>query len=270
MGDNWRNMSPNVPKKNQTMREISVLLGIPEIAPTAGSSIPSIFFTSIASEMGIPPVHGMPNMARKIIEASHLDWNDKFSSESTPSGGGGTVTAIGLLQVKNAVLAWLGEDLEELPALITNQDWMPNPDWKNIRDLLPRETLEVISRPGASDFRQQVLTEYDSQCAISGYRAVEAIDVAHIVPYYGPESDDIQNALPLRADFHRLFDRGLIRIAYNMPQRNFIVKMHDQIIDDYFDYHDKELILPNDPLSHPSKSALLHQHVLFKELWTVI
>ena len=270
MSDNTGNMNASVPKKVQTMREISALLNIPEMAPTVGSSIPSVFFTSIAAEMGISPVFGMPNLARKIIEASHLDWHEKFSSEFTPSGGGGTVTALGLLQVKNAVLIWLGQEVQDLPASVAGHDWEPDSEWQRIRRELPRETVEVLSRPGAAEFREFVLTEYDNQCAISGFTTLEAIEVAHIVPYFGPQSDDVQNAMPLRVDLHRLFDRGLLRISYDISTRKFRCKIHDQVMDDYSDFHEKEVNLPKDPLSHPSKFAIQHQHNLFKEMWTVI
>lgn len=113
-----------------------------------------------------------------------------FLVSLTPSGGGGTVTAIGLLQVKNAVLEWLGKPIDPLPAEVIFDEWAPNVDWKEMRMTLPKELREVATRPGAGDFRDLVLTEYDSQCAITQNKTVEAIEVAHIVPYFGPESDE--------------------------------------------------------------------------------
>lgn len=270
MYDNLGIMTRSIPKKSQTMLEISHLLGIPEILPTVGSSVPSVFFTSIASEMGLPTVNGMPAMAKIIILNAHLTWHDEFSSELAPSGGGGTVTALGLMQVKNAVLVWQGKDPEPLPAEVIFEDWEPNKNWLEIRKTLPKEVREVTMRPGAAAFRDLVLTEYDNQCVVTGYRAIEAIDIAHIVPYYGPESDEIQNAIPLRADIHRLFDQGLVRIEYDSSIRKYIVKMHDFILDDYSDYHNKALILPHDALSFPSRSALLEKQKLHKHLWQII
>jgi len=263
-------MTQRVPKKAETIREISKLIGIPEYPLNRGSSIPAAFFTSIAIQMGIPVVPGMPQMARKIIEASHLPWNEKFSSELTPSGGGGTVTAIGLLQVKNAVLEWLGKPTQPLPSEVIFDEWEPNSHWRELRVSLPKEWREVANRPGASEFRDLVLTEYEAQCAISQNRTSEAIEVAHIVPYFGPESDELQNAIPMRVDIHRLFDRGLIRVIYNHATKKFISKVHDKIMQDYFEIHNRELLIPKDPLSVPSKKALQEQHELHKELWTEI
>ena len=270
MYDNLGIMTRSIPKKSQTMLEISHLLGFPEILPTVGSSVPSVFFTSIAAEMGLPTVNGMPAMAKKIIENAHLAWHEEFSSELAPSGGGGTVTALGLLQVKNAVLVWQGKIAEPLPSEIIFEDWQPSEKWLEIRKSLPKELREVIMRPGAAEFRDLVLTEYDKQCVVTGYRAIEAIDIAHIVPYYGPESDELQNAIPLRADIHRLFDQGLVRIEYDSSIRKYMVKIHDFIFDDYSDYHNKALILPHDALSVPSRSALLEKQKLHKHLWQTI
>ena len=252
------------------MNEISQLLGIPEIAPTVGSSIPSIFFTSIASEMGIHTVHGMPAMARKIIENSHLTWHEEFSSELAPSGGGGTVTALGLLQVKNAILIWQGLTPEPLPTEIIFDEWKPNENWKELRGSLPKTEQEITTRPGAAAFREMVLIEYDNQCAVTGFQTVDAIEVAHIVPYYGPESDEIQNAIPLRSDIHKLFDKGLLRIKYDNSTRRYLVFIHDYAMDDYSDFHEKRLIMPHDSLSSPSKAALLEQQKIHKRMWQII
>jgi hypothetical protein len=270
MGDNLRNMTRIVPQKSQIMQEIAILLGLPELKPGVGSSVPSLFFTSIASEMGIPVVQGMPNMARKIIESSHLPWLPEFSSEGMPSGGGGTVTALGLLQLKNAVLVWKGESPEPLPGLLLVEDWEPEYSWQEIRKSLPRETQEVIARPSAAEFRKLVLDEYDNQCCISGYSATTAIEVAHIIPYYGIESDLIQNAIPLRVDLHRLFDQGLIRIEYSIPAKGFKVHIHHNVFKDYGAFDGQLLIKPSNPLSIPSKIAIDEHNKQFKELWTVI
>jgi hypothetical protein len=270
MGDNLAVMTRILPQKSQIMQEIAILLGLPELKPGVGSSVPSLFFTSIASEMGVPVVQGMPNMARKIIESSHLPWLPEFSSEGMPSGGGGTVTALGLMQLKNAVLVWKGEDPDPLPIELIREEWVPELSWSEIRKTLPRETQEVIARPGASEFRAKVLSEYGNCCALSGFNTLEAIEVAHIIPYYGQESDVIWNAIPLRTDLHRLFDRGLIRLDYSIPIKGYKVSIHHNIFDDYKNFDGQTLFLPRDPFSIPSKLAIDEHNSLFKELWTTI
>ena len=269
LGDNLTQMRAKIPTKQQTMLEISQLLGTPEIVPTTGSTIPSAFFTSVAAEMGVPIIAGMPNMARKIIEAVQLEWHDRFSSEKSPSGGGGTVTALGLLQVKNAVLVWQGQQLIPLPDEVLRDEWIPQHNWQEIRNKLPRETKTVFARPGADKFRELVLSEYDNQCAVTGVQINAVIEVAHIVPYFGQESDQVQNAIPLRIDIHRLFDAGLIKFRVN-PTLKLEVVIHDLAMDDYSEYHLKELMMPKDPLSSPSSAALAEHDKLFENLWRSI
>jgi len=269
LGDNLTQMRAKIPTKQQTMLEISELLGTPEIVPTAGSTIPSAFFTSVAAEMGVPIVAGMPNMARKIIEAAQLEWHERFSSENSPSGGGGTVTALGLLQVKNAVLVWQGQQLIPLPDEVIRDEWIPQHNWQEIRNNLPRETQTVFARPGADKFRELVLSEYDNQCAVTGSKLSSVIEVAHIIPYFGQDSDQVQNAIPLRIDLHRLFDAGLIMFQINSKLKLEIL-IHDLAMNEYSKYHLKELILPKDPLSIPSSVALSEHDKLFKNLWRSI
>jgi hypothetical protein len=252
------------------MREITQILELPELTTTRGSSIPSAFFSNIASVMGIPIIGGMPQMARKIIEAAHLRWHESFSSELSPSGGGGTVTALGLLQVRNAALVWTGKPAEPLPVAIVFEPWSPAQNWMEKRLELERQEAELLIRPGSRDFRNLILTEYDYQCAVTRIKTMEAIEVAHIVPYFGPESDELQNALPLRVDLHRLFDRGLLRIEYRPSIRKYLSIVHESILKDYSEYHDKVIASPNDPLSAPSTAALFHHDQLFLDKWTVI
>jgi predicted restriction endonuclease len=174
------------------------------------------------------------------------------------------------MQVKNAVLIWKGEPAQPLPIEIEDGEWEPSKYWQAIREELPRETQEVIARPGATEFRNQVLREYSNRCAISGVTSTQALEVAHIVPYYGPESDDVQNAIPLRVDLHRLFDRGLLRIDYNESSKSYKISVHHFISPDYEEYDGKSLLLPDNKNSIPSKNAIDFHNDQFKDLWTVI
>ena len=262
-------MTRSIPTKNQIIKEITDLLGLPPIETTVGSSIPSVFFSDVAGVMGIPIVSGMPAMAQRIIENSGLIWDaNEFSSLNAPSGGGGTVRAEGLMQMKNAVLIWLGHD-SEVMSVIQN-DWEPAPDWREKRESLPREVKESISRPGAAEFRTAVLSEYENICAISGYSATQAIDVAHIVPYYGEESDNIENAIPLRADLHKLYDKGLLIIDFDYSTKKYKVKVHDFIAADYSHIQDSELKIPVEKSKAPSLKAIEIHNESFKNMWQVI
>lgn len=270
MGDNLATVTHSIPKKSKTMAEISEFLGIPVTGTTAGSSVPRVFFSDIASQMGTEVMGTMPGTARKIIESNGLAWHPDFSSENSPSGGGGTVTALGLLQVKNAVLVWLGKAIEPLPILMPIEQWIPNPDWKELKDTLPREAQDAATRPGAEYFRSLILDEYDETCAVTGIRSTAAIEVAHIVPYYGTSSDQVQNALPLRSDIHKLFDRGLIKIFYDEDKNKNLIKIHELIHQDYSMFDGNVLNSPDNYYSSPSRLALDIRNELHKSLWATI
>jgi len=51
---------------------------------------------------------------------------------------------------------------------------------------------------------------------ITGESTLVALEAAHIVPYSKDGSHEIQNGLLLRADFHRLFDVGLVSITQDL------------------------------------------------------
>ena len=255
-------MTRQLPTKSRIMREISELLGLPETQPTIGSSVPRVFFSDIATHMGLQQLGSMPAMARQIIESNHLNWSEEFSSEGTPSGGGGTVTVLGLMQVKNAVLKWLGKEIELIPNVYVLSEWEPALDWAIKKENLERTETQIVNRPGASDFRKIVLDEYENKCAITGCLTTEVLEIAHIVPYYGIESDDIQNAIVLRADIHKLFDRGLIKFKYAQPKIKMEVLIDAAILTDYGYLAEKEFFLPRRHDSRPSQAALFVKNYL--------
>ena len=70
----------------------------------------------------------------------------------------------------------------------------------------------IVARQGAGAFRAAALAAFSGRCAISGYDVAEGLEAAHIVPYLGPHTNDVTNALLLRADLHTLFDRGILTV----------------------------------------------------------
>ena len=62
-----------------------------------------------------------------------------------------------------------------------------------------------------------VTDAYKRRCAITGESTLLALEAAHIVPYSEEQgSHDVRNGLLLRADFHRLFDAGLVGVNQDM------------------------------------------------------
>lgn len=85
--------------------------------------------------------------------------------------------------------------------------------------LLVGETADetvVLERKGA--FVREVLRAYESTCAVSGLRLVNAaggtplLDACHIVPWAVSYDDTIGNGLALYPNLHRAFDRHLFWI----------------------------------------------------------
>ncbi|AGM05933.1 HNH endonuclease [Amycolatopsis keratiniphila] len=65
-------------------------------------------------------------------------------------------------------------------------------------------------RVGQDKFRENLLADYGLRCAITGPCPAEALEAAHLRKFAEHESHD--DGLLMRADVHKLFDRGLLAI----------------------------------------------------------
>ena len=86
------------------------------------------------------------------------------------------------------------------------------PDLDNLTDGRERTIASIVRRRGQPGFRKAVIETYGGQCAISGGDAEPALEAAHIVPYKGPQSNQVSNGILLRCDLHTLFDLGLLAV----------------------------------------------------------
>lgn len=79
----------------------------------------------------------------------------------------------------------------------------------------------ILMRPrlGQGSFRVVVTEAYNRKCAMTGESTLLALEAAHIVPYAEEGAHDVRNGLLLRADFHRLFDAGLVSVTPDMTIR---------------------------------------------------
>ena len=89
----------------------------------------------------------------------------------------------------------------------------------------------ILFRPrlGQSSFRVLLTEAYKRRCAITGEQTLIALEAAHIIPYAREGTHDIRNGLLLRADFHRLFDAGLVSVTSDLR-----VKVSRRIREAYF------------------------------------
>lgn len=129
------------------------------------------------------------------------------------------------------------EELEELT------DWTFNlPNAVDLR-LNPTRTKSLVlrtDRPEQALLKLIALSE-SPRCAISGCEVVECIDLAHIVPVKNGGPELIENTLLLRADLHRLFDAGLLKIRSDSLRR--VVELDPSLRNDRYIglFHGKEV-----------------------------
>lgn len=87
---------------------------------------------------------------------------------------------------------------------------------------VPRWGSEQIVRPrlGQGAFRLAVTDAYGRACAVTGEHSLPVLDSAHIQPYANGGPHEVSNGLLLRADLHRLYDRGYVTVT---PEYEFRV-----------------------------------------------
>ncbi|MEI6776494.1 MAG: BREX system P-loop protein BrxC [Chloroflexales bacterium] len=120
-----------------------------------------------------------------------------------------------------------------------------------------RDAREVIrdairARQGQPEFRDRLLVIFGNQCLVTGCRATEALEAAHIDPYCVSQNHDPANGLILRADIHTLFDLGLLAID---TERRCVV-FRDNVQDSYTDLRTCDLTFPDDAGSAARLHAL--------------
>ena len=242
-----------VERKQDVVNEIRDLQNLPRVQLGRGSSIPHEFFSDIARELALPLQGTMPLYARAIIEHAGLNWSSEYSSESTKSGGGSTVTYEGLCAIRDAYVIWSSE----MDSDHEFENWSPPENWLELRNSeVQRELVSKMVRPNWEHFRNGLLAQYGGKCAITGCSRQDLLEAAHIVPYFGEESDSLQNGILLRVDFHRAFDAGLFDISFDSDRKLFISWMHAELLENYPEFHNAELRAPKDPGNYVSENAL--------------
>ena len=136
-----------------------------------------------------------------------------------------------------------------------------------------REAMQV-DREGQGTFRLRLLQAYDGRCAITQEHTEPVLDAAHIQPYLGTMSNHVQNGLVLTKEFHALFDKGLATIEPpSAARQTYNLRLSPQIKERwnngrrYYEYRDRELVVPLDPALRPSPLALeWHRENVFEQM----
>lgn len=71
----------------------------------------------------------------------------------------------------------------------------------------------VTPRLGQGAFRVSVTDAYGRACAATGEHSLPALEAAHIRSYSREGPHEVRNGILLRADLHRLFDKGYITVT---------------------------------------------------------
>jgi putative restriction endonuclease len=130
-------------------------------------------------------------------------------------------------------------------------------DVANVIDARERVLAQIVRRRGQRNFREKLLEAYGRRCAITGCDLIEVLEAAHIVPYMGPATDDVQNGLLLRGDIHTLFDLGLVAVE---PESLRVLLATNLNITSYRELAGIRVRMPTNPSERPSLDALaLHK-----------
>lgn len=132
----------------------------------------------------------------------------------------------------------------------------PPRDWP-VRTQTDKKPVLVKPRLGQGTFRVAVTEAYERGCAVTGEHSLPALEAAHILPYRLGGPHEIRNGILLRADLHRLFDKGYVAVT---PKMRFEVSR--RLRDDYengrsyYPLHGREVRPPQDLDLQPDRERL--------------
>ena len=116
-------------------------------------------------------------------------------------------------------------------------------DYLNIENRL-KISRSINIRQGQHNFRNNLLSSYRYQCAITGCDYPHALEACHIYPYMGPKTNSTDNGILLRSDIHTLFD--LCEIGIDLITRLLCLMIY--IFCYYKIYRNKKISLPEKKL----------------------
>lgn len=191
------------------MAVLSDMLGIEHFTTSNGGTVRSDFLARVLERLG-----GSASGKRKEeLIAACVEAATRRPFDASLLSPGGTVTNTVLQAIVDGVTVnGLGTappspitPTEEL-AIVT--EFVPD----DVMDERTRCLAERATREGQDHFRTTVLEAYGSSCAVTASNAAGALEAAHITPYLGPQTNVLTNGICLRADIHRLWDRGQIAL----------------------------------------------------------
>jgi len=125
----------------------------------------------------------------------------------------------------------------------------------------------VRPRLGQGTFRVAVTQAYGGRCAVTREHSLPVLEAAHIQAFNQGGPHDVPNGLLLRADVHRLFDRGYVTVT---PGLRFEVssRLREEWENGkvYYDLQGREVAVPRARRDRPSPELLRwhNEHVFEK------
>jgi putative restriction endonuclease len=124
----------------------------------------------------------------------------------------------------------------------------------------------VRQRLGQGAFRILVTDVYDRHCAITGEKALPALEAAHIKPVTEEGKHRVDNGLLLRSDIHRLFDAGYVTVTPDYKfhaSRRLKDDFHNG--EEYLGLNGSSIWLPKASDSRPNREFLeWHSDTVFR------
>lgn len=125
----------------------------------------------------------------------------------------------------------------------------------------------VAPRLGQGTFRVSVTDAYGRSCAITGEHSLPALEAAHIQSYAKEGPHEVRNGILLRADLHRLFDKGYATVTPDLH-----LEISGRLREDYsngrsyYPLHGQSVRTPESEGDHPAVEFLSwhNQHVYLR------
>lgn len=158
------------------------------------------------------------------------------------------------------------ECLARASALNLNQ--IANYNIEAIKEAPARYGTERLIKPrlGQGTFRYSVEKAYQ-KCAVTSEHSLPALEAAHIHPYKFNGPHEVSNGLLLRADIHKLFDRGYVTVTTDYRFRvseKLEEEFHNGKI--YYEMQNSKIWLPQDPIDRPNRVHLeYHNSEIFEK-----
>lgn len=115
----------------------------------------------------------------------------------------------------------------------------------------------VLPRLGQGTFRVATMQAYEGACAVTDEHSLPVLEAAHILPHHAGGPNEVSNGILLRADLHRLFDRGYVTVT---PE--YVLRVSPRLRKDYangrsyYPLDEKLIRIPVSVLDRPSAEYL--------------